>query len=153
MFSMVNQVREWPLLLQVIGRPEWETDPRFATAPARQENAETMVQAMEEIFASQDWEHWRHKFMAAGGTVGPISEPEDHFDCPQVAANGLLPEFADETGLRTIDSPVRVAEAPHVAPRHAPRIGQHSEAILKELGFSGSAIVQLVESGAVGVEG
>ncbi|HEY2419087.1 MAG TPA: CoA transferase, partial [Steroidobacteraceae bacterium] len=97
------------------------------------------------------WEHWHHKFQAAGVTVGPIAVPEDHFDCPQVAANGLLPEFADEAGLRTIDSPVRVADAPHVPPRHAPRIGQHSESILTELGIGDSAIAQLAASGAVGI--
>ncbi|HEY1711218.1 MAG TPA: CaiB/BaiF CoA-transferase family protein [Rhizomicrobium sp.] len=150
MFSMVNQVREWPLLLQVIERPEWETDPRFATAPARQQNAETMVRMMEDIFAREDWEHWRQKFMGAGVTVGPITRPEDHFDCPQVAANDLLPEFADEPGLRTIDNPIRVADAPHVTPHHAPRIGQHSESILRELGFSSEMIEQLTFSGTVG---
>lgn len=153
MFSMVNQVREWPLLLQVIGREAWENDPRFATAQARHENAEAIVRAMEDIFAGEDWEHWRRKFLDAGVTVGPISQPEDHFDCPQVAANGFLPEFDDEPGLRTIDSPVRVADAPHIPPRHAPCIGQHSGDILRELGFDDENVRQLAKAGAVGLGG
>ena len=151
MFSMVNQAREWPLLLQVIGRTEWESDPRFATPLARQENAEAMARMMEDIFAGEDWEHWRAKFLSAGVTVGPISEPEDHFDCPQVAANRLLPEFADEAGLRTVDSPVRVADAPHVPPRHAPHIGEHTENILRELGFAPTAITELANQNAIGL--
>ena len=151
MFSMVNQVREWPLLLQVIGRPAWEGDPRFATAAARQENAEAMVREMEEIFAGEDWPHWHHKFQAAGVTVGVISQPEDHFDCPQIAANGFLPEFADEAGLRTVDSPIRVADAPKTAPRMAPRVGEHTANVLRELGFTPSRIAELAEQGVVGV--
>jgi crotonobetainyl-CoA:carnitine CoA-transferase CaiB-like acyl-CoA transferase len=149
MFSMVNQAREWPLLLKVIGRPDWERDPRFATAEARQANAETMVRAMEEIFAEEDWEHWHARFMAKGVTVGAIAEPQDHFDCPQVAANGLLPEFADEAGLRTIDSPLRVSGADKVPPRHAPRVGEHSAAILSELGYGTDSIARLAAVGAV----
>lgn len=151
MFSMVNQAREWPLLLQAIGRPEWESDARFATVAARQENAEAMVLAMEEIFAAQDWEHWRQRFLALGVTVGPISELQDHFECPQVAANGLLPEFVDEGGLRTIDSPIRVAGTPKTPPRMAPGIGEHTADILRELGFASDEIARLADQGAIGL--
>jgi len=151
MFSMVNHLREWPLLLQCIGKPEWESDPRFVTHEARLAHTDDLTRALEAIFITQDWEHWRHLFQEKGVTTGTIAQPEDHIDCPQVAANGLLPEFEDEGGLRTIDSPVRVDGAPHVRPRMAPRIGEHSEAILRELGYGAGAIAAMAETGTVEV--
>lgn len=152
MLSMVNQTREWPLLAACVDRPEWATDPRFATPEARASNADLLTRGLEEIFLERDWHDWRERFMAAGITFGPIAEPQDHRDCPQVAANGLLPTFEGSSGLRTIDSPIRVADARKVTPRMAPRIGEHSLTILRELGLSTRDIESMKESGAIGVE-
>ncbi len=148
MLSMVNQLREWPALAAAVGRPEWASDPLFATSEARLANADTLTRGLEEIFATRDWPEWRARFMEAGVTFGQIAEPHDHLDCPQVAANGLLPAFADDSGLRTIDSPIRVDGAEKVAPRRAPTIGQHTTAILAELGLSSREIDTMLSTGA-----
>jgi len=152
MLSMVNQAREWPLLAACVGKPEWAADPRFATPEARASNADQLTRGLEHIFLERDWHDWRDRFMAAGITFGPIAEPQDHRDCAQVAANGLLPAFEDLAGVRTVDSPIRVVDEPKVAPRMAPRIGQHSLKILRELGISAGEIESMRESGAVSVE-
>ncbi|MBV9418839.1 MAG: CoA transferase [Alphaproteobacteria bacterium] len=149
MFSMVNQAREWPALLRLIGKSEWETDPRFATMEGRQANASVIAHTLEDIFITAPWEHWKHLFQQHGVTFGVISEPEDHAGDPQIAANGLLPEFAGENGLRTIDSPIRVNGSDKVQPRPAPCIGQNTRAILQELGYSDAAIGAMSDSGAV----
>ncbi|HTP75899.1 MAG TPA: CoA transferase [Rhizomicrobium sp.] len=152
MLSMVNQAREWPLLAACVGKPEWAADPRFATPEARASNADQLTRGLEHIFLERDWHDWRDRFMAAGITFGPIAEPQDHRDCAQVAANGLLPAFEDLAGVRTVDSPIRVVDEPKVAPRMAPRIGQHSLKILRELGISAGEIESMRESGAVSFE-
>ena len=149
MLSIVNQVREWPLLAACVGHPEWTSDARFATVEARAANAETLTREMEEIFARHDWSEWRARFMASGITYGPIAEPADHLDCPQVEANGILPELAGANGLRTVDSPIRVADVTKVTPRMAPRIGQHSRAILSELGLTPQQVDAMAKAGAV----
>jgi crotonobetainyl-CoA:carnitine CoA-transferase CaiB-like acyl-CoA transferase len=151
MLSIVNHVREWPLLAVCVGRPEWIHDPRFATPQARQTHAEELTRGLEEIFASLDWNAWRGRFLSSGITYGPIAEARDHLDCPQVEANGLLPAFAGASGLRTVDSPIAIADAPKVPPRIAPRIGEHSGAILAELGLSPTQIEHMAASGAVGM--
>jgi len=148
LFSMVNQAREWPALANAIGHGDWANDERFATPEGRVANSEALTRALEDIFITQDWSHWRARFMEAGVTVGPIAETHDHLDCPQVEANGLLPEFANGDGLRTVDSPVRVADAPKVSPRMAPRIGEHTRGILEELGLASSAIDRMFATGA-----
>jgi crotonobetainyl-CoA:carnitine CoA-transferase CaiB-like acyl-CoA transferase len=152
MLSMVNQTREWPLLADCVGRPEWATDPRFSTPEARASNADQLTRSLEQIFLEQDWHDWRERLTAAGITFGPIAEPRDHRDCPQVAANGLLPEFEGASKLRTVDSPIRVGGESKITPRMAPRIGEHSLAILREFGLSSEDIESMKESGAIGTE-
>jgi formyl-CoA transferase len=87
--------------------------------------------------------------MQAGVTFGPIAEFGDHLECPQVAANGLLPEIAGTGGLRTVDSPIQLKSVKKATPRKAPRVGEHSRPILDELGLSSSEIERLMASGAV----
>ncbi|HTW35188.1 MAG TPA: CoA transferase [Rhizomicrobium sp.] len=151
MLSLVNQAREWPQLAKCVGKLEWTSDPSYATPEARASNAADLTRALETIFAGCDWSEWQLRFHAAGITFGPIAEPHDHIDCPQVEANGLLPAFAGSSGLRTIDSPIRIADVPKAVPRMAPRIGEHTLAILDELGLSQSDIERMMRSGAVGV--
>jgi crotonobetainyl-CoA:carnitine CoA-transferase CaiB-like acyl-CoA transferase len=148
MLVLLNQAREWPLLLGCIGKPEWTSDPRFATPADRKTNAAALLHELEQIFATRDWDAWRAAFVKAGITFGPIAKPADHVDCPQVAANNFLPVFADEEGLRTVDSPLHVAGEVKQAPRMAPSIGQHTRAILAEFGVAGDAIDKMIAAGA-----
>ncbi len=153
MLSIVNHTREWPLLAACVGHPEWTSDARFSTPEARSANAAQLTRALEEIFAGRDWSDWRARFMASGITFGPIAEPADHIACPQVEANGLLPALAGASGLRTVDSPIRVAGAAKIPPRMAPRIGEHTRAILAELGLTPPEIERMAQNGAVEILG
>lgn len=148
MLAMINQEREWPLLLECIGKREWATDPRFLTPIERRANVATLLRALEEIFLTRDWPEWRAMFVKAGITFGPIAKPEDHVRCPQVAANNFLPEFADQPGLRTVDSPIRISGETKSQPRMAPAIGQHTRAILDECGLSAAEIDVMIAKGA-----
>ena len=148
MLAMINQEREWPLLLECIGKREWATDPRFLTPIERRANAASLLRALEEIFLTRDWLEWRAMFVKAGITFGPIAKPEDHVQCPQVAANNFLPEFADQPGLRTVDSPIRVSGEAKSPPRMAPTIGQHTRAILGECGLNAAEIEAMIAKGA-----
>ena len=148
MLVLLNQAREWPLLLDCIGKPEWASDPRFLTPTDRRTNAPALLHELEKIFATRDWLDWRAIFVKAGITFGPIARPADHMSCPQVAANNFLPEFADEKGLRTIDSPFHLAGETKQTPHMSPAIGQHTSNILAEVGLGAAEIKQLIDEGA-----
>lgn len=150
MLVIINYGREWPLLVNAIAKPEWLDDPRFATHEARRENAATLVRELEAIFAARDWAEWKAIFQKAGITFGPVAEPLEHLQCPQVAANGLLPEIAGMDGLRTIDSPIRIDGEPKRAPRRAPDIGEHTRSVLESFGFDNATIDSLAAHGVVG---
>jgi len=148
MLVMINQVREWPVLLKAINREDWASDPRFATPVERRANVNVLVQELEKIFVTRDWAEWQKAFTEAGVTYGPIAKAADHTTCPQVAANNLLPEFADTPGLRTVDSPIRVSGEVKKQPVMAPDIGQHTRTILAECGLSEVEITQMLKDGA-----
>lgn len=148
MLVMINQVKEWPVLLNAISRQDWASDPRFSTPENRRSNVGVLVEELEKIFLTKDWPDWQLLFTQAGVTYGPIAKSADHISCPQVAANNLLPEFADTPGLRTVDSPIRVSGEEKVQPRMAPGIGQHTRSILAECGVSSAEIGEMLKTGA-----
>jgi crotonobetainyl-CoA:carnitine CoA-transferase CaiB-like acyl-CoA transferase len=148
MLVLLNQQREWPLLCDCIGHAEWQSDPRFATPELRKENTRALVALLEDVFKTRDWAEWRAIFQKAGITYGPIAQSGDHLNCAQVEANGMLPEFAGEPGLRTVDSPIRVQGADKAQPQMAPSIGEHTRKILSEFGASAAEIDGLIAKGA-----
>jgi formyl-CoA transferase len=62
-----------------------------------------------------------------------------------------LPEIAGMGGLRTVASPIHIKGETKTAPRRAPRVGEHSQSILEELGLPASEIERLKTTGAVGM--
>ena len=145
--TTTNPARDWPLLAKTLGHPEWLEDPRFATPQERFANTAILVALLEEIFGSDTWENWRNRLNAGGLTFGIVAKVDDHISDEQLEANGLLPEFVDGYGLRTVDSPFFIGgEAKH-PPRMAPGIGQHTREILEEFGVSPGDIEVLAAAG------
>jgi crotonobetainyl-CoA:carnitine CoA-transferase CaiB-like acyl-CoA transferase len=140
---VILTAREWPLLARALGKAEWVDDPLFATPLARFTNAALLVSLLEEIFLQQPWEHWNEVLTQSGIAFGVVGRIDDHIADPQIEANELLPEFVDGYGLRTVDSPFKVAGEVKTQPRMAPDIGQHTLQILEEAGCSPEDIAAL----------
>lgn len=149
--AIINDTRDWPRLLAVLGKEAWLEDTRFQTSESRRAHVPELMALLGEHFAAEDWDYWREKLGAGGIPVGQIGRTRDHFDDVQVRENEFLREIAGQDGLRTVDSPIRMDGNPKVQPRMAPDIGEHSRAILGELGFSEAEIAPLANSGAIGL--
>ena len=145
--TTTNPARDWPLLAKTLGHPEWLEDPRFATPQERFANTASWWPCSTQIFGADTWENWRDRLNAGGLTFGIVAKVDDHIADAQLEANGLLPEFVDGYGLRTVDSPFYLdGEAKH-PPRMAPGIGQHTREILEEFGVSPGDIEVLAAAG------
>ena len=147
MLAIANPGREWPLLARALGQAEWLSEPMFATGPARMANAAVLGAFLEDAFAQQPWEHWRELLTRAGITFGIVGRIDDHIADPQCEANGLLPEFTDGLGLKTVDSPFQLVGEEKVVPKMAPAVGQHTRAILEELGLGADEVEGLMGAG------
>jgi len=145
--TTTNPARDWPLLARALGHPEWLEDPLFATPADRFANASILVSWLDELFAQEEFEHWRATLSAGGVTFGIVGQIYDHLGDPQIEANGLFPEIVDGFGLRTVDSPFQIEGEAKQAPRMAPEIGQHTREILEECGCSVADIEALIAGG------
>ena len=151
MILVVGNDGQFAKLCQVVRRPDWVTDQRFATNAQRVRNIGELSALLREEFAA--WE--REKLIAAldkaGVPCGPINTVADVFKDPQVKARGMLRHVPHPSGVDVpqVGSPMRFADAPLQTQTAPPLLGQHSDAILTELGYGAGAIESLRSTGAV----
>jgi crotonobetainyl-CoA:carnitine CoA-transferase CaiB-like acyl-CoA transferase len=132
--AIINSGREWPALARAVGREDWLQDARFCTRAARAANGQLLTQLLTDAFAAETWSHWKTTLADAGVTHSLVARTGDHLSDPQIEANGLLPEFVDGFGLKTLDSPFQVGGETKQPPRLAPSLGQHTREVLQEFG-------------------
>jgi formyl-CoA transferase len=149
LMALFNEQRQLRGFLAAIGCTQLADDPRFATAAARKENARVLVAILDEVFAQKDLPEWREILLAAGVTFGAVHAVDEASGDMQFQQVGALVPFADGKGL-TVSSPFHLDGETKVAPRRAPAVGQHSQEVLREAGYSGAEIERMRASGVLG---
>src|SRR4051812_48703599 len=135
LMALHNETRQLASFLKAVDAEHLAQDPRFATNPARRANAKVLTAILEEIFLRRDLAEWRPILEKAGVTFGAVFSVNEAADDAQSREIGALVPFADGAGL-TVSSPFHIDGAPKVAPLRAPKVGQHSEAVLGDAGYT-----------------
>ena len=148
-----NKQEQFEAVCQVVGRSEWITDPRFADRHARLQHRAELKTLLEEAMASQSADEWWQRLNEAGVPAGPVYSVPQALEHPQIAERGMLATFKDAPGVGRDIRIVRTGfklngEAPAVA-SPPPTLGEHTERILEDLGYSSEDIAQLEEEKAV----
>ena len=141
---------EWQGLCRVIGKPEWIDDPRFRTPALRSANAAERITGVGEILKAGSSQHWLDKLDAADVPCAPVLRRSEVAANAQVVHNKLI-ETLEQPGLGTLRQPrpaARFERTPAAIAGPAPRIGEHTDAILSELGFAVGEIAALKATGA-----
>lgn len=128
--------RHWPPLARAVGHPEWLEDERFNTPLGRATNAAELIGLLDEIFATKTLEEWVEVFDTEPEFFwAPVNTPEDLLADPQMRPSGALVEVPDGmTGTTMIATPIDFHGSPWSPRSLAPKLGEHTEEILKELG-------------------
>ena len=140
---MLNEEREWPLLLRCLKREDVNDDKRFNTREDRAKNSLELMKILDEEFLSKDWGQLKELFEKSGVTFGSISEPYDHINDQQISDNEFFTKFTDKEDLLTVDSPIFMKDEKKRKPQTAPEIGEHTRQILEELNYDKNEIDKL----------
>jgi crotonobetainyl-CoA:carnitine CoA-transferase CaiB-like acyl-CoA transferase len=142
--------RYWADFCRLIGRAELVDDPRFVDLAARREHAGECVAVLQEEFARRTFAEWKDLLGTLDAPWAPVQAVEELLDDAQVLANDYVGTVEGDGGpsYRLPNVPVQLDEAP--APlRRAPEHGEHTEAVLLELGYSWERINELNEAGVI----
>lgn len=147
--AVLNEARQWPLLVEGLGRPELAEDPRFVTKPARLHHSRELVAILDEAFGQRDRAHWIAVLREKGIVFEVVATPTDIHDDAQAVANGYIVEYDAMPGARSVATPFFVEGAATVPAVPPPAVGQHTVEVLGDLEFTSADIARLREQGAV----
>ena len=135
----------------VCGKPEWLTDPRFATAPSRLENIDALEQEIEAVFMTRPTAHWVEKLDAADVPGGPVYRYDQILNDPHITARNMVVEIEHPKmgRMKTIGLPLKSTGELTAIRKPAPWLGQHSEEVLRDVGYSALDVAALFAGGVV----
>jgi CoA:oxalate CoA-transferase len=125
----------WRTLCDVLERPDLAGDPRFATNAQRCAHRAVLVPELERIFLMRGVEEWMSRLRAARVPAAPVNHLDGAFAEPPVAERGMILEYEHpEVGkVRVPGNPIKMSDAPPTPSRPAPRLGEHTDCVLREL--------------------
>ncbi|MEU9292204.1 CoA transferase [Streptomyces sp. NPDC048266] len=131
----VGNDRQFGALCERLGLPELGADPRFATNTARVAHREELVEALAGPLGSRTADSWFEELTAAGVPCGPINDLAAAFDLADRL--GLAPRVPETAaGPGQVAHPIRFGATPPAYRTAPPRLGQHTDGLLAELGRS-----------------
>lgn len=150
--TMTN--KEWGNLSRAFGKPEMLEDPRFLTPALRDKNVDERLSLVQEELRRQTTARWMELFEREDVPSAPALKRHEVIDHPQVRASEIVIENDHPVAgrLRQTRTAARFEGTPVDSYRGAPRLGEHNNEILSELGYSQSDIDALRDNGALGTE-
>lgn len=144
--------RYWPNVCRSLNMEELENDPRFNSIETRAQNCRELVKIIDEIFATKTREDWLDILQKEGCICTPIQSPMEVSNDPQALANDYFINVDHPVWgkIKMVGFPWIFSETPASWRREAPEIGQHTEEILLELGYTWEDITAFKDKGAIG---
>ena len=138
----VGNDEQWRRFCAVAGLPE---DPRFATNRQRVTDYDDVRPFIADRLRTQSRQHWIDRLTAAGVPCGSVRNLQELFADPQIHAREMVAQLEHATigPLRMLGVPVKLSDTPGAVRTPPPRLGEHTDAVLQDLGFNAAAIADL----------
>lgn len=150
-FIAVTQERFWQRFCQSIGKPEWETDPRFATNENRLAHRADLIELLSPIFKNTAKNEMLSRLEAAGVPCAPVQEIPDVIKDPQVKARHMIyeTEYPGAGKIKVVHLPIKLSGFKMKEGKRPPRLGEHNVEILQELGYTKENIDAFMQNGVI----
>ena len=139
----------WERFCDIVGAPEWVTDERYKDKQGRSINRDSINTEINRRLAAQDRAYWVERFNAGGVACGLINDVKGVFEEPQVQHLGIVKDVVSihHGPQKMVGQPMQLGRTPSTIVRSAPKRGEHSEEILKELGLETAELSSLKSKG------
>ncbi len=130
----------------MLQRPDLATDERYSRNPARVKHRAELVALINSITCSRPKREWIDKLTAVGVPAAPVNNLQEVFSEPQAQARGMqinMEHPLSDEGVSLIGNPIKLSQTPVDYQLPPPMLGQHTEQILKRLGYSAEDIAKM----------
>ena len=147
--AAVQSNKEWMALTRALDKPEWLDDPRFQTPALRQRNIDARLTMTQEVLLGRPAAEWMERLTAAGVPCAPVLTRGQMIEDPQVKATGIVVEtdHKDAGRIRGARPAARFSATPACIRHGGPALGEHSDPILAELGYTSAEIATFRDAG------
>jgi len=130
--------KEWRCLCEAFDKPQWLSDPRFATPALRNQHRQERLTLVAEVLRCKKRDEWIAILEEADVPCAPVLRRKEILSHPQVINNELVQEFDHPTvgEVRQARPAARFERSPAVIGGPAPALGQHTRDVLRELGYT-----------------
>jgi crotonobetainyl-CoA:carnitine CoA-transferase CaiB-like acyl-CoA transferase len=142
----VGSQKLWKIFCPAIGHPELTDEPRYATNVDRIKNAESLINTLQTIMMHRTYDEWEQVMLEHGIPVGAINTIADVVEHPQVKARGTLVEMDHPRAgkVTIVGTPFRMSKTPGSIRTPAPRLGEHTDQVMREfMGMDDARIGEL----------
>ena len=141
----------WPKFCNAINRPEWISDPRFATLAQLGANGPEIVPEIRAMFAAEDLAHWREVLDGAGLIWEPVAELPEVTEDPVLREGGAFALIVHPRGgaLEIVSTPFHIRDADIEVRGPAPDAGEHTREVFIDAGLDAARIEELIDQGVI----
>jgi crotonobetainyl-CoA:carnitine CoA-transferase CaiB-like acyl-CoA transferase len=149
---MLQPDRYWTRFCQAIEREDLTTDDRFASLVERGKHSAELIALFDDLFATRPLAQWGEVFDRHDLVWAPVQSIADVVQDPQARALGAFGTISHRSGtdVEIVRTPVEFGDAPPAITSGAPELGEHTEQVLLEHGYTWEQIAALKDRGAIG---
>jgi crotonobetainyl-CoA:carnitine CoA-transferase CaiB-like acyl-CoA transferase len=148
--ALIYNDKQWGAFLRLIGREDlMRDDPRFRSVSSRADDIDHVYGFVARELATRTSAEWMALFEEGDIPCAPLNDLETIFEDPHLTATGFfeIREHPSEGAVRVMAAPERFSRTPPDNSRLAPRLGEHTAEILRELGYDEERIRELLDDG------
>lgn len=153
LFVGVTTERHWPALCRAIDREDLLADERFETSQSRLDHKEELTRLIADELRDRDPEAIQEALLAEDVPVAPVNDPSDLINDEHLDTVDLLAEFEsaeNDEPLQTVMTPVYGDGIAPVQRLDPPKLGEHTESVMRDMGYDDDEIAELRSRGAFG---